>query len=247
MALKRIGLVTAMPEETKPLVKRLGKAEKGTVGELPSWRFKRGEKEIVLVESGMGPRRATAAAEALIAEGVEMVASLGVAGAVRGDLAVGDVVLCREARLLTGDNQLHPLVLTAAEPPSLPQFEGIRVVEGCAVTAAAIRAKKETASLLPPEIDNPVLEMETAAVAKSAVEHGLPFMALRAISDPADEELAFSIDEFTDSEMNIRIGKVIRVLIRRPSLLPQLMRLAGNTATAAKNLAAVAEALIDRL
>lgn len=247
MTLKRIGLAAAMPEETKPLVKRLGKAEKTSIGGLPAWKFQRGDKEIVLIESGMGPRRGAAAAEALIADGADIVVSLGVAGAVRGGLAVGDVVFCREARLLTAQDQLHPLVLAAAEPPSLPQLDDIRIVEGCAVTAAAIRTKKETASLLPPEMEHPVLEMETAAVAKSAIEHDLPFMALRAISDDAEEELGFSIDEFTDSEMNIRISKVIRVLIRRPSLLRQLLRLAGNTALAARNLAIVTEALIDRL
>jgi adenosylhomocysteine nucleosidase len=96
--------------------------------------------------------------------------------------------------------------------------------QGTFISCDTILNKSELAGLLPAECANPVVEMETAAIARVATLHGIPFLALRTISDPWDEELDFSIDEFCDDSMQIRIPKVLRTIAKRPHIIPQLIR-----------------------
>jgi adenosylhomocysteine nucleosidase len=96
--------------------------------------------------------------------------------------------------------------------------------------------KKQLAALLPAAAPYPVVEMESAAIALVAVENGIPFSAIRTVSDPFDEELAFSLDEFCDDRMRIRILRVLLTVARKPRIIPQLLRLAGNSRVAAASL-----------
>jgi adenosylhomocysteine nucleosidase len=89
--------------------------------------------------------------------------------------------------------------------------------------------------------------METAAVARIAAASGIPLVAVRAISDGADEELGFTIDEFTDREMNISAWKVLRTVAARPRIIPQLIRLARNADVAGRNLAIAVIALLEKI
>lgn len=86
--------------------------------------------------------------------------------------------------------------------------------------------------------------MESAAVASAAAETGIPFAAMRAISDAAEEELGFSLEEFTDSEMNIKMTKILVTVAKKPWIIPQLLRLARNSNAAGKSLAIGVEAFL---
>ena len=86
--------------------------------------------------------------------------------------------------------------------------------------------------------------METWAIAQIAAREEIPLLAIRAISDAAEEELGFSISEFTDNEMNIRICKILGTIARKPWIIPQLIRLAGNSRIAGRNLAVVIKELL---
>ena len=97
----------------------------------------------------------------------------------------------------------------------------------------------------PDTAQNPVLEMETAAVAQAASEQNVPVAALRAISDGADEHLEFSIADIADSEMRIRVRKVLWTLVRKPRIIPQLVRLGKNSQRGGDNLAVAVIAFID--
>jgi len=89
--------------------------------------------------------------------------------------------------------------------------------------------------------------METAAVAQVAAEGNVPLLALRAVSDGAGEELGFTIEEFTDREMNVRVGKVLLTVARKPWIVPQLLRLARNASIAGENLATAILVLLENL
>ena len=86
--------------------------------------------------------------------------------------------------------------------------------------------------------------MESAAVARVAASHGIPFLAMRAISDPWDEEMDFTIDEFCDDSMRIRPARVLATILRRPRIIPQLVRLARTSRVAAGGLARGMERLL---
>ncbi|HEX9023040.1 MAG TPA: phosphorylase, partial [Geobacteraceae bacterium] len=118
---------------------------------------------------------------------------------------------------------------------------------GVFITSDAILNKQQLLAFLPHGINRPVLEMESAAVARVAAEHGIPFMGVRAVSDPWDEELGFSIDEFCDDAKRIRPIKVLATILRRPRIIPQLIRLGWNSHVAARGLATAMERLLQQL
>ena len=250
-----IGLIAAMPEEIKPLLARIGTYTQERSGEFALYRFRAGSRDACLVESGLGPEKAARATTTLIAEAAPgLVINFGLAGAVTPGLGVGDVVIAQRLlfareRLFSEQQGLTPELAGKAIDLLQRELAGtsFQVYRGTCVTSGTILAKKETARLLPASVVNPVLEMETAAIAKVTAREGLPLLAVRAISDDATEELGFNITDFTDRNMNIRVRRVLWSLTRRPWLVPQLMRLARNSKRGGENLARVVEILLADL
>lgn len=251
----RIGLVAAMPEECEPLLKRNTHHTKERIGRFPSFRFWVGPVDACLVRSGMGPERATAAAGALVpAFRPEVVISIGLGGGALPGPKVGDLVLAeRLLWLREGIFTEQPgLSVETAQTirrtlaSALPD-KGERLHLGTFITSARIENKGQLAGRLPAGVDCPLLEMETCAVARVATEAGLPFLAIRAVSDDAGEELGFGIEEFCDAELDVRISRVLLTLARKPWILPQLLRLARNSRIAGEHLADGVMALLENL
>ena len=252
MEKKCIGLVVAMPEEVRPIVRRLGRFRRENVAGFPFYRFTGDGREIALIQSGMGTKKAWAATTALIdATKPSVIISAGLGGGVRNGLATGDVVVGGRIMTLRENSvddgtAIDNTRLVRDIVDSLPAGP-FRILEGCIVTCRGILRKEEARRILPGEITNPVLDMETAAVAQAASREGIPFLSLRAVSDAGHEEIPFSLQEITDRNLNISICRVIAAILRKPRLLPQMMRLARNAKTAGNNLATVLERLLPCL
>jgi adenosylhomocysteine nucleosidase len=253
MERKIIGLVAAMPEEIKPLLKQVGAYEKSSAAGFNLYRFSIHGRSCRLIESGIGVGRAGKAAKALIAsEHPEAIISFGFGGAVRPGMAVGDLAVARSIRLYRGRYPDAREAIVLPVPAKVRQaLETVCNQRGCAVrqgdflTSETILNKKKLAMELPQEVVSPVLDMETWAVAQVAAQGGIPLLAIRAVSDAADEELGFCISEFTDSGMNIRISKILWTIARKPRIIPQLIRLSGNSRMAGKNLATAVRLLLE--
>lgn len=249
-----IGLIAAMPEEIKPLLARIETYSRETAGSFTMYRFRAGSRDACLVESGLGPEKAARATATLIATAApDLVINFGLGGAATPGLRVGDVIIAQRIlfareRLFSEQQGLSPqLAATALDLLQRNPATPFLICRGTCVTSGAILAKREAARLLPAGVVNPVLEMETAAVAKIAAREGVPLLAVRAISDDASEELEFNITDFTDKNMNIKVHRVFWSLTCRPWLVPQLMRLARNSKRAGGNLARVVESLLAEL
>lgn len=250
-----IGLIAAMPEEINPLLKCVGAYTRETIEGFAAWRFESGFSEIHMVRSGMGPENAAYATRALIATTrPALIINFGFAGAVTKGASVGDIAIAGRI-FVNRKRQFQEVIGMLADKAE--ELVGILEVPfrstetkirlGTFITAAEIKSKREIAELLPAGVVNPVLEMETAAVAQAAREGNVPLIAIRAISDDADEELGFSIEEFTDRKMNISLGKVLLTVSKRPWIVPQLLRLARNSRFAGKSLATALPVLLKAL
>jgi adenosylhomocysteine nucleosidase len=194
----------------------------------------------VIAEAGMGFQNATAAAARLIHEfSLDMIVSAGFCGGVSPELQVGDVVVATGLTVVSekGLDDV-PVEITAfgRDFVASQAAEGRRVFGGLFASTPVIMHKKHLAALLPAAAPYPVVEMESAAIALVAVENGIPFSAIRTVSDPFGEELAFTLDEFCDDRMRIRIPRVLLTVARKPRIIPQLIRLAGNSRVAAASL-----------
>ena len=124
---------------------------------------------------GPGPARANAAAEALIADGAETLASFGVAGALDPRLNPGDLVVATAAIAEDGTRY-------EAEPREF----GIR---GAVLTRSQPVASVEEKRRLFAATGALAVDMETASIAAVARRAGRSFVAVRAISDAATRAL----------------------------------------------------------
>jgi adenosylhomocysteine nucleosidase len=240
-------MIAAMPEEIAPLLRRVGNYQKEMAAGRRLYRFQLGEVQVVLIESGMGPKKSGAATEALISLAKPAaLLNFGFGGAVLPGLEVGELALA-ERVLLLEDGRLTEAPLPDARLSELMAATcgsaGISVNRATFVTAAKIMNKKEVGGMLGGSMVNPVLEMETAAIFSTAARAGVPAVAVRAISDAAHEELGFSLEEFCDADLNISILRVLGCVVRKPWIIPQLIKLAGNTKKAGESLARCVEAI----
>ena len=238
--LRPVGMIAAMSTEIAPLLKRVDVRERLRIGGFRAWRFHLADKDCLLVETGIGTRRAGEAARALLAvRRAGLLLSFGIAGAVEADLRIGDVVVGRRVYALRAAALESPLGL-AGLSPDLEQ-----------ATATALRARR--AGLLPGTIvttpgpqaiqgrpsvfPHPVLDMETAAVAQAAAQAGVPLLALRAISDNPAEPIPFPVEDIYDEQFRQRTGRLLLALLRRPSLLARLSGTVRNARIAEENAA----------
>jgi adenosylhomocysteine nucleosidase len=246
-----LGVVAAMPQEIAPLLRRLNGYRKEKAGGFQLYRFDVQGVPVVLIESGMGPAHAAEATRALVSiASPRLILNFGFGGGVMPGIRVGDLVLAERVFFLEGGQ------LTQAPQPDLALSSrllqacgssGIAVNRGTFITAAAIMNKGQVAASLGAGVNHPVLEMETAAVLRVAEQSGVPVVAVRAVSDAADEELGFSLEEFCDSELRISVPRVMRCIAGKPWIIPQLVKLSGNSKKAGKSLALCVEAALGAL
>jgi nucleoside phosphorylase len=248
--METVAFIAAMRQETRPLLRLVGPSRRDWIGRFPCFRFELHGRDCVLLETGVGIARATDGARALISLFRPCLAvSFGIAGAPRQGLAVGDVVAGRGVHRLVAGRAGHaqPLaalseaVFGAAAEPLRPF--GAKLSWGSMVTTPGDQALSADNAVM----ENPVLEMESAGIADACAEAGVPLYAFRAISDSIEEPLPFSLSDYLDDRQQLMAGRLAAAVIRRPRLLPALLRLGRNARRAADNAAAVALAAVQEL
>jgi adenosylhomocysteine nucleosidase len=243
-----VGLIAAMAMEARPLLNLIGRHERTVTGAFHSYRFTLSGRDCLLVESGMGMARASDAARAVCSSlRPGLLVSFGIAGAARGGLRIGDVVVATGTCLLdkgrtvgfTALASLPESALRAVEQALTPRRAGI--FSGTAITTRG----SQVVELEPGDPVNPVLEMETFGISQVALEQGIPLLSIRSISDTPDQPIPVPMEELMDEDFNLQIGKIIKTCARHPSLLPRLLRLGVNGKKAAFNAALAVMAMLE--
>jgi nucleoside phosphorylase len=169
-------------------------------------------------------------------------------------------------RLAAGDPNAAPLVRSA--PTGRPSESGpwsggptalfAADPEAIARAAAALRTNRirfQTGTLV--TMSRPVstpeekreVDMEAAAAAWIAQVHGRRFLAMRAVSDAADEELPAEVGEFLDEQGRVGAVRVLKYMVSSPGHFGALLRMRARASRAAKSLRrgwqAVLPALVD--
>ncbi len=184
-----------------------------------------GSAEVLLAVGGVGATRAQQSSEAILATGwPELLIIAGVAGALTSDLSVGDLVAATS--VLTEIGLLTP-------PMLLP---GLRQGALLSANRVLITAQEKGEAVLRP--GGPMaVEMETAGSARAAIECGVPWAAVRAISDNADEPLPLDFNQARTSDGSLSISRIALMAIARPRSIPGLIRFSRDTDRAATTLA----------
>jgi adenosylhomocysteine nucleosidase len=88
------------------------------------------------------------------------------------------------------------------------------------------------------------VDMEGEAVRALAKSWGVPFLHVRAISDAAGDSLDPAILGFVNEVGRVRAGALMMGLLRRPGLIPHLVRLGRNSGRAGRRLGEVVGQLV---
>jgi adenosylhomocysteine nucleosidase len=203
-----------------------------------------GERRVVLFVTGEGPDNAAQASETLLGTvALSGVVVVGVAGGLTSDLPPGALLVGRE--VLAGGSP--------APPPDLRWLERIPndpdVYRGTIVSHSVMLCTRESkasarARLRP--AGSAAVDLETAAVAKVAARRGVPYIAVRAISDTAGESLPLDFNRFRDDSGQIDRFKVARQSLLRPGLVAPLWRLRRRVSLCAENLARLIVPMLER-
>jgi len=238
--METIGMIAAMPQESKALLRCIEEWELSMLGPFRCYRFQLFDRNCLLVQSGIGLKRAMDATHALLsATNPPFLVSFGIAGAVKDDLQIGDVVVASHTSLLEKGIPGQFLTLAALSEAAwsaaaqVLQPRGARLVAGTALTTRG----SQTVQPGPKEIAHPVLEMETAGIAQVAAEQGISLIALRAVSDGPQAPIPFDLEGVYDEQYNLRMSKIIKTVFRHPKIILQSSRVSRNVKKAADNAA----------
>lgn len=189
--------------------------------------------DLDLVVGGMGRERAERAARQLVARGVDGLVSWGVAGGLDPALEAGVVVLAdaiiqSDGSSLSSDAEWrHRLEITLdSRVPAItgPLFHSDRVLSSVEEKRRAWERWRAGA-----------VDMETAAIAAVAVESGLPWLAVRVVTDTAAMSLPTTVTASSGDDGRLRPAAIARLALS-PRIWPDLVRLASSTRAAARSM-----------
>jgi len=246
--MQKVALLCAIPQERRPILRRLCNPSRSQVNEIPIWNCTLPNLHVTLAETGVGTVRAANAARNIIRlTAPDIVISTGFCGAVKPGLRRGDIVLAE--RILTYSTALQPS--TVSLDRTLLDILGspgkIMYNAGTFITTQEMVAKHRIAALLGDQYPNPVLEMESHAVAEVCSSSGIPFAAIRAISDTADQDPQPVCSKVFSEDMEISMLKLIKAVVTAPQTTRELLRLYIDTETAGRSLAEAVEFSLERL
>ena len=210
-----LGIIGAMDEEISQIAELMTDVEETTIAEMTFKKGTIGGKEVVAVRSGIGKVNAAMCTQILATYfNVDSVINTGVAGSLRNEINIGDIVISTDAlqhdmdatgfgyelgvipRMMVStfvaDDRLAKLAKEACIEANL----GIGVHCGRVVSGDQFITDKATKQRLIDNFDGYCTEMEGAAIAQAAYLNGIPFLVIRAISDKADDSANMDYSEF---------------------------------------------------
>jgi adenosylhomocysteine nucleosidase len=215
-----VGIIAALPREVSALVQRWKQQQ------CPGGVVVYTDGRAVVACAGMGAGRAELAVNAAMAAmPITHLLSVGLAGACDPGLRVGEVVRAG----------------VVIDSHTGERFEDERYTQ-VLVTADAIASVREKRRYLR-IYGAAAVDMEAAAVARLAREHGLGYGAIKAISDEADFEVE-GLSQFATPDGQFREGAFALHAAVRPAMWGKVIALGRNSS---KALAALTIALRGEL
>ena len=188
---------------------------------------------VVLHLGGMGAAAAARAGARVAAGRPRALLAVGFCGALDPALRVGDLVAAdRVVDEASGD-------VFAADPDLLAAAPGAR---GALVSARHIARTPLDRARLP----GVAVDLESAGLARAARDAGVPFLALRAVTDTTRHRMP-DVEWMAGGSGALRPGRVAAHLITHPLEVPQLLRLGPAAARAGRALAGGLERLLAEM
>lgn len=214
--MKLIGIIGAMEEEVMMLREQMTITDIRSIAHIEYAKGSLGNREVVLAKSGIGKVNAAVCTQIMIdIFKVDIVVNLGVAGALSPELDICDVVISREFvhhdvdatvfgyakgeipqmenSVFKADSHLIHLVEKASDVLS----SKIKVITGRMLSGDQFISKTEDREYLYNFFKGDCTEMEGAAIAQVCFLNRVSFVAIRSISDKANNVADMDFNEFT--------------------------------------------------
>lgn len=210
-----LGIIGAMEVEVKELREMMENPQAQTVAGMTFYQGTIKGKEVVVVRSGIGKVNAGICSQILVDRyNVEGIINTGIAGSLRNEINIGDIVLATTAvqhdmdatnfgyplgeipqmgiKEFPADEKLRELAMECSKKanPDIEVFCG-RVASGDQFISS-----KEKKNWIQSNFDAYCTEMEGAAIAQAAYLNNIPYLIVRAISDKADDSASMDYSEF---------------------------------------------------
>lgn len=213
--MKCIGIIGAMEIEVARLKEMMQDVAITTKAGMDFYSGTINGKSVVVVQSGIGKVNAGVCAHILADTfQVDAIINTGVAGSLRNEINIGDIVISKSA--VQHDMDVTPLGYEKGQIPGLavkafPADEelmllavktcqevntDIQVYTGIVATGDQFIASREVKNSIIETFDGSCTEMEGAAIAQAAWLNKVPFVIIRAISDKADNSAQMDYPEF---------------------------------------------------
>lgn len=210
-----LGIIGAMAQEVAALKGAMKDVEIRTMAAMDFYKGTIEEKDVVVVRSGIGKVNAAICCQILAdCYHVDAVVNTGIAGSLRSEINIGDIVLSSDAlqhdmdatgfgypvgvipqmdvSVFPGDEALIETARKSCERVN-PKI-GVHI--GRVVSGDQFISDREKKRWLGATFAGYCTEMEGAAIAQTAWLNQIPFLIIRAISDKADDSAEMDYAEF---------------------------------------------------
>lgn len=219
-----LGIVVALRWELKSLTRRT--LAPGTCARI--------RENTLVALSGFGPARAHAAAELLLSKGATGLLSWGFAAALDQGTNAGNMILPKRVIGAAGESypvtvewhrRLHQALSAEFPVATEPLLESAMIVNRSEVKRELARRTQAIAT-----------DMESGAQARLAAARGVPFVAVRVISDTASTRIPQSVTAALDPSGMVSIRKCLTRAVLSPSDGIAMVRLGVQFHAARSNL-----------
>ena len=236
-----IAILGAVTEEIAGIKREINISDRVRLDKSEAWFGKYQGRNIVLVRTGVGRKRAQNATQQVIDKfNPEVIISMGYAGALTEGLNVGDMFVASTIFSPESDSNsfemddpknLKWLELAKKTPPP----ENVKLKIGRLITVDMVvhtpNAKKELGSRFRAE----AVEMETLEIALLTRVNKIAFISIRGISDAVNHEL-IDCSSFLDSDGELSKLRAGWYVLTHPKSLKNAFSLRSNTQIATQNL-----------
>ena len=228
-----LGIIGAMDEEVAKIKEQLTEVQVETRAAMDFCRGKLEGKDVVVVRSGIGKVNAAMCTQILAdIYKVSAVVNTGIAGSLKADIDIGDIVLSEDAlqhdmdatgfgyapgqipRVDTLSFPADAALIKLAQECCSQVNPDIHTFVGRVVTGDQFVSQKEKKDWLVNTFSGFCTEMEGAAIAQACYLNGLPFLIVRAISDKADDSASVDYPVFEAQAIRHSVNLLLEMIRR---------------------------------
>lgn len=169
------------------------------------------------------------------------IVSFGVAGGLNPLLRSGDVVIASE--IVTAQQRWSTAAALTENLIALPVKRRRAVVPGVLAGVEEVVTGQVAKAALRATTGADAVDMESHIAARYAEHHGLPFAAVRVISDPSHRSLPELTMNAIKPNGNVDMWKVMRGIARNPKTIPHLISTGRDFSRALRSLRGCRSAL----